>query len=71
MKSFSEIREAKMPAAKHVFLWSTKVKGISVKVQQSGNKFDAYIDNEKLDTFRDLKTAKAAALEFVKQYKGS
>lgn len=69
MKSFSEIREAKMPAGKHVF--NTKVKGISVMVHQSGNKFDAYIDNEKLDTFRDLKTAKAAALEFVKQYKGS
>ena len=68
MKSFSELREAKMPKGKHVF--GKKVKGISVMVHQDGNKFVAYVDNEKLDTFRDQKSAEAAALEFVKQYKG-
>lgn len=68
MKSFSEIREAKMPKGQHVF--GKKVKGISVMVHKDGSKFVAYVDNEKLDTFRDQKSAEAAALEFVKQYKG-
>ena len=69
MKSFSDIRESKkMPGGKHVF--GKKVKGIEVMVHQSGNKFDTYVDREKLDTFRDLESAKKAGLEFVKQYKG-
>jgi|TARA_B110000902_G_scaffold262712_1_gene340155 hypothetical protein len=69
MKKFSEIREAKkkMPPGEHVF--DTKISGISVMVHKIKNKFVTYVDNDKLDTFRDLNTAKRAGAEFVKQYK--
>ena len=70
MKSFSDIREStkKMPAGKHVF--GKKVKGINIMVHKQGSKFITYVDNEKLDSFMDLESAKKAGLEFVKQYKG-
>ena len=57
-----------MPNGIHVF--DTKVKGIEVMVHKEGGKFSVYVDREKLDTFRDLNSAKKAVLEFVKQYKG-
>ena len=71
MKTFLQIREKriiKMPPGEHVF--DTKVKGIEVMVHKEKNKFVTYVDMEKLDTFRDLNSAKKAGLEFVKQFKG-
>ena len=56
-----------MPPGEHVF--DTKIAGISVMVHKIKNKFVTYVDNDKLDTFRDLNTAKKAGAEFVKQYK--
>jgi hypothetical protein len=71
MKTFLQIREkriSKMPPGEHVF--DNKVKGIEVMVHKEKNKFVTYVDMEKLDTFRDLNSAKKAGLEFVKQFKG-
>jgi len=67
MKTFSQIREAKikgMPPGEHVF--DTKTKGYSIMVHKEKNKFVAYIDNEKLDSYSSLNDAKRAANEFIK-----
>jgi hypothetical protein len=71
MKTFTEIREKRkkgMPPGEHIF--DTKIKGIHVMVHKEKNKFVTYVDMEKLDTFRDLNSAKKAGAEFVKQFKG-
>lgn len=71
MKTFTEIREKRkkgMPPGEHIF--DTKIKGIHVMVHKQKNKFVTYVDMEKLDTFRDLNSAKKAGTEFVKQFKG-
>lgn len=71
MKTFTEIREKRkkgMPPGEHIF--DTKIKGIHVMVHKEKNKFVTYVDMEKLDTFRDLNSAKKAGTEFVKQFKG-
>lgn len=67
MKSFSQIREAikkGMPPGDHVF--DSKTKGYSIMVHKEKNKFVAYIDNEKLDSYSSLNDAKKAANEFIK-----
>lgn len=71
MKTFSELREArkgKMPPGEHAF--DTKVKGTQIMVHKLKGKFDLYIDGDKLDSYRDLNSAKKAGMEFVKQFKG-
>lgn len=71
MKTFSELREAAkkgMPPGEHVY--DAKVKGVDVMVHKEKNKFVLYIDGDKLDSFRDLNSAKKAGVEFIKQYKG-
>ena len=74
MKTFKHIREARisgMPPGDHVF--DTKVKGVEVMVHKGNDKknpYITYVDKEMLDKFADLKSAKAAGLEFVKQSKG-
>ena len=71
MLTFKELREKKnigMPAGQHVF--DTKVKGIQVMVHKQKNMFVTYVDGDKLDSFKDEKSAKKAGLEFVKTYKG-
>lgn len=71
MKTFFELREARkksMPPGDHVF--DTKVKGVEIMVHKENGKFVLYIDRDKLDSFRDLNSAKKAGTEFIKQYKG-
>ena len=71
MLTFKELREKKlkgMPPGQHVF--DKKVKGIKVMVHKEKNMFVTYVDGDKLDTFKDLKSAQKAGLEFVKTYKG-
>lgn len=70
MKTFLEIREAakgKMPPGEHVF--DKKVKGVEIMIHKVKNKFELYIDREKLDDFPNLNMAKKAGMEFVKQAK--
>ena len=71
MKSFVQIREAKrksMPPGEHVF--DSKISGHTVMVHKEKNKFVAYIDMEKLDTYNSLNDAKKAATQFIKMAGG-
>jgi len=67
MKSFVQIREAMkkgMPAGEHVY--DGKVGKHKIMVHKVNNKFVAYIDMEKLDTYNTLSDAKKAAEQFIK-----
>jgi hypothetical protein len=68
MKQFSQLREQKMPAGKHVF--DKKIKGVQVMIHLDKGKFITYVDGEALDSYKSQKEAEKAGLEFVKQYKG-
>jgi translation elongation factor EF-G len=71
MKSFVQIREARkkgMPPGEHVY--DSKVSGYNVMVHKEKNKFVAYIDMEKLDTYNSLNDAKKAAEQFIKMAGG-
>lgn len=67
MKSFVQIREATkkgMPPGEHVY--DGKVGKHKIMIHKEKNKFVAYIDMEKLDTFNSLNDAKKAAEQFIK-----
>lgn len=65
MKQFSELRK-KMPPGDHVF--DKKINGVQVMVHKDKGKFVAYVDGDKLDTYRTQREAEKAADQFVKQY---
>jgi len=67
MKTFLQIREAikkGMPPGEHVY--GSKVGKHNVMVHKEKNKYVAYIDMEKLDTYNSLNDAKKAAADFIK-----
>jgi len=64
MKQFKQLRSDILEAKK------MKVKGISIEIVKSGNKFKAMVDGDLLDTYASEKEAEKMAKEFVKQYKG-
>lgn len=66
MKKFKDLNR-KMPPGEHVF--DKKIKGVSVMIHKNQNKFDVFIDNDKLDSYPNLATAKKMAMQFVQQYK--
>jgi len=69
MKSFNQLREAKkMPPGEHVY--DTKIQGAAIMIHKDKGKFVLYIDGDKLDDFKNLKTAQKAGVEFVKAVKG-
>lgn len=65
MKLFTELRN-KMPPGEH--LSDFKVDKIQVMVHKDKGKFVAYVDGDKLDTYRSQSEAEKAATQFVKQY---
>ena len=66
MKTFAQIREAKMPAGEH--LSSKKVKGKTVMVHKDKKGFSVYIDGDKLDTYRSEKEAEKMGIAFAKEF---
>ncbi len=67
MKSFVQIRESTkkgMPPGEHVY--DAKVGKHKVMVHKEKNKYVAYIDMEKLDSYNSLNDAKKAAEQFIK-----
>lgn len=68
MKTFKEIREAKMPTGKPVS--DMKFQGVPIEVHKKGSKFIAYVDGDELDSYKSQQEAEKMAKEFVKQYKG-
>ena len=55
----SSLREAKI-----------KFKGTNIEIKKVKNKFDAFVDGDKLDSYSSEKEAMTMAKEFIKQYKG-
>ena len=70
MKTFAQIREAKknMPAGQHVF--GGKINKHNVMIHKDKNKYVAYIDSEKLDSYNSPEDAKKAATQFIKMAGG-
>lgn len=70
MKTFAQLREAKkdMPAGQHVF--DGKIYKHNVMIHKEKNKYVAYIDSEKLDSYNSLEDAKKAAVQFIKMAGG-
>ena len=66
MIQFNELRK-KMPPGDHVM--DKKINGIQVMVHKYKNKFDAYVDGDKLDSYRTQREAEKAAETFVKQFR--
>ena len=62
MKQFKDIRERTV--------YNKKINRVPVKIEKKSNKFIAYVDGDKLDTYTSQKEAEKMAAEFVKQYKG-
>jgi len=62
MKQFKDLREK--------VVYNKKISRIPVKIEKKSNKFIAYVDGDKLDTYTSQKEAEKMAAEFVKQYKG-
>ena len=72
MKIFSELREKRlrgMPSGEHVF--RKKINRIELMIHKEKGKFVAYIDGDKLDTYRTQREAEKAGMTFIKQYKGT
>lgn len=66
MIQFTELRK-KMPPGDHIM--DKKIDGIQVMVHKYKNKFDAYVDGDKLDSYRTRAEAEKAATQFVKQFR--
>jgi hypothetical protein len=66
MKTFAQLREANknMPAGPHVY--DAKLNKHDIMIHKEKNKFVAYIDSEKLDSYTSLEDAKKAATQFIK-----
>ena len=62
MKTFEDLREN--------VVYDKKINRVPVKIVKKGNKFDAFVDGDKLDSYASQKEAEKMAAEFVKQYKG-
>lgn len=65
MKYFTELRN-KMPPGEHVK--GFKVDRVSVMIHKDKGKFVAYVDGDKLDTYRTQREAEKAASQFVKEF---
>lgn len=48
-------------------VYSKKIGKVPVEVYKVGSKFDAYVDGDKLDTYKSEKEAIEMAKEFVKE----
>ena len=59
----------KMPKGEHV--WSKTIDRIKVMIHKEGNKFVAYVDGDKLDSYQSQKDAEKSITQFLKQFKGS
>ena len=65
MKTFLELRINKMPAGEVVY--DKKINRIPTKVMKDKKGFTAYIDGDKLDTFRSENDAKKAITMAIKE----
>ena len=66
MIQFNELRQ-KMPPGEHVM--DKKIKGVQIMIHKHKGKFDAFVDGDKLDSYRTQREAEKAAETFVTQFK--
>jgi hypothetical protein len=64
MKKFNDVRTRKEKP-----VYSKQVGGFSVQVRKNSGRYDAYVDNDLLDSFKSQNDAVKAASEFIKQYR--
>ena len=64
MKTFSELREKKIQGE---VVYDKKINRISTKVLKDRKGYTAYIDGDKLDTFRSENDAKKAITMAIKE----
>ena len=64
MKTFSELREKKTQGK---VVYDKKINRISTKVMKDAKGFTAYIDGDRLDTFRSENDAKKAITMAIKE----
>lgn len=70
MLKFSAIREkARRPAPKGKMVSSKKFNRVKVDIYKDNNSFVAYVDGDKLDSYRNQKQAEKMAAEIVKELK--
>ena len=69
MKTFTQLREltGRKPEGKP--LVDKRVGRIKIKVHKERNGYVAYVDGDRLDSYRSKNEAEKAATEFVKAYK--
>ena len=66
MKTFKDIREAKKSPSGDIVV-DKKIKRIPIKVMKDKKGFTAYIDGDKLDTFRSKKDAMKSIQMAIKE----
>jgi len=64
MKTFKELREA---SSKGKSVFKQKMNKITVEIMKDSKGFTAYVDGDKLDTFRSQSEAEKAAKTVVKE----
>lgn len=70
MKSFVQIREGSKGNMPGEALFTGKVNGYKIMIHKDNNKYVAYIDSEKLDSYGSMNDAKKAATQFIKMAGG-
>lgn len=65
MKTFKELREAKKPKGDVVF--KKKMGKVEVRITKDSKGFTAFVDGDRLDTFRSQSEAEKAAKTVVKE----
>lgn len=69
MKSFAQIRELTGRKPEGQLLVNKKQGRIQIQVYKERNGFVAYVDGDRLDSYRSKNEAEKAATEFVKALK--
>jgi hypothetical protein len=69
MKTFTQLRELTGRKPEGNPLVDKRVGRIKIKVHKERNGYVAYVDGDRLDSYRSKNEAEKAATEFVKAYK--
>ena len=69
MKSFSQLRELAGRKPEGQMVVNKKVNRVKIMVHKERNGFVAYVDGDRLDSYRSKNEAEKAATEFVKVLK--
>jgi hypothetical protein len=71
MNTFSQLRELTGRKAIGKVVFDKRINRVPVRINNEKNKFVVYIDGDRLDSYNSQREAEKAAIEFMKQYKGT